>query len=144
MKPIIILPEGAMSAEAIKALNDNGICTVEAKNPAAVRFLDPIPSAAERTKIEDAAIQLSRKILNRNTFMKYGSSEQLSHADICRLFTDAIVNGTKLDSLPTQAEIEKDFFDTAKASELRQLAREEAKAERAAAKASRQQAQKKP
>ncbi len=65
MKPIIIIPEGAMSAESIKELRDNGICVVEAKDPACVKFLDPIPAAQGRTNVEDAAIQLSRKILNK-------------------------------------------------------------------------------
>ncbi len=42
MKPIIILLEGAMSDEDIKAIRDNDVCVVIAKDPALVRFVDPI------------------------------------------------------------------------------------------------------
>lgn len=46
-----------------------------------------------------------------------------------------VVNGTPLQPGPTKEEREQDVFDSAKLDELRRLAREEAKAERAAAKA---------
>jgi hypothetical protein len=128
MKPIIILPPKTVSAEDIKALRDNGICVVEAKNPAAVKFVDPIPAASCRTAIEDAAIKLSRKLLH---------GELVGHdykKNIAALYVDLLVEGTPLSAQPTQAEREKKFFDQEKLEELRKLARQEAKAERDAAK----------
>ena len=58
MKPMMILKVGTMKKADIQRLNDNGLCVVEAKDPAAVRFVDPIPVSAARTKIETAAIEL--------------------------------------------------------------------------------------
>jgi hypothetical protein len=43
MKPIMILPPEVMSPEDIKLLNENGLCVVIVKEPAKVRFVDPIP-----------------------------------------------------------------------------------------------------
>jgi len=129
MKPIIILPEGEMSADNLKALRDNWLCVVECKNPASVKFLDPIPSAAERTKVEDAAIALSRKVLNPG-FWTQDSTRQ----NMAGHFVDILLKGTRLDPEPPRAEVERDIFDDAKADELRKIAREEARAERAAKK----------
>jgi hypothetical protein len=132
MKPILIIPKGEMEPEDIKRLNDNGICTVEAKNPGSVKFLDPIPAAAERSAVENAAIELSRKILNRGWWTS--STGHTDRSEVCRTYVELLLRGTRLDPEPTQAEREKAIFDTAKMDELRRLAREEAKAERAAAK----------
>jgi len=129
MKPILILPPDSMSDTDIEVLNANGICTVVAKNPDAVKFLDPIPSAAERTKVEDAAIMLSRKILNGG----YWTSDSTRSA-ICQTYVDLLVAGTALDPRPSKQERELKIFDQAKFDELRRLAREEAKSERAAIK----------
>jgi len=137
MKPILILPPSEMSAEDMKLLRENGICVVEAKNPALVKFLDPIPSAAERTRTEDAAIELSRKILSR----EYWQSEE-TRGELARTYIDLLVKGTRLDPRPTKAEREQQIFDREKEDELRRLAREEAKAERLAMKAATQKAQK--
>lgn len=130
MKPIIILPVGAMDQEAIDTLRENGICVVEAKDPAAVTFLDPIPCISSRTEVENAAIQLSRKVLGPG----YWTNED-TRKTIAGTFLDILVKGTALDPRPSRAEQERQIFDTAKADELRRLAREEAKAERIAAKA---------
>lgn len=129
MKPIIILPPETMDAENIAMLRDNGLCVVEAKNPAAVKFVDPIPAASCRTTIEDAAIKLSRKLLNGDLV------GQDYRKNIAALFFDILAKGTPLDPNPTQAELEKRAFEIEKMDELRRLAREEAKQERAAAKA---------
>jgi hypothetical protein len=137
MKPILIIPDGTMKPEDIKRLNDNGICTVEAKNPALVKFLDPIPSAAERTRVEDAAIALSRKMLRKSTYADNGGGYDYkpSRGQVCEWYIQALVKGTPLDSDMTQEERDQQTLDQAKQEELRRLAREEARAERAAKKA---------
>jgi hypothetical protein len=66
MKPLIILPEGAMRKCDIKKLTDNGICVVEAKDPALVRFADPPPEGY--TVQERAAISLFRRLMVRQGF----------------------------------------------------------------------------
>lgn len=138
MKPIIVLPEGTMKAEDIAKLTDNGLCVVEAKNPALVKFVDPIPSAAQRTKVEDAAIQLSRKLLNGFGY----NNGYISPAGVASLYVHLLVNGTPLDSKKTQSEIDQEVFDDEKHRELRRLAREDAKSERAAIKAAKEKEKK--
>jgi hypothetical protein len=130
MKPIIILPPDTMSDEDVQRLRDNGLCVVEAKEPSLVKFMDPIPAVIGRTAVEDAAIQLSRKILRKD----FWSSED-TRKIIATQFFDILAKGTKLDPLPSKQETERILFDDAKQSELCRLAREEAKAERAAKKA---------
>ena len=118
-----------MSKDDIERLRKNELCVVVAANPATVKFVDPIPAASSRTKIEDAAITLSRRILTPGFLSNHQSRENLT-----AMFVDILVHGTPLDPAPSQAEMEKQIFDSAKADELRRLAKEEAKAERAAAK----------
>lgn len=133
MKPIIILPTGSMSQEDIEQLRKNDLCVVVAKEPNLVKFVDPIPAVSQRTKIEDAAIRLSRKVLNPGYWQT---------SDTCKILTqtffEILSEGTPLSAAPTQEEKEKAIFDNAKADELKRLACEEAKAERAAAKAAKQ------
>jgi len=126
MKPMMILPPGAVNDEDIKRLNDNGICTVVAKEPAAVKFLDPIPATADRGKAEQAAIALSRIILKR------GSNSSFYRADVMQVFIDAVLKGTPLGD---DAEKEQNYFDAEKLAELRRLAQQEAREERNKAKA---------
>lgn len=95
MKPIIILPPGAMTDDNIKKLEDNGICVVVAEKPEEVRFLDPIPSAASRDKMIQASVQLSRILLSPG-----GMNGIQSRADACRLYTDILLEGTPLESHP--------------------------------------------
>lgn len=129
MKPIIILPPDAVSAEDIKVLRENHLCVVVAKDPEAVKFLDPIPAVSSRSEMENAAIQLSRKLLAGQLV---GENYR---ENITRLYVDILVKGTALDPQPNQQERERVIFDNAKDDEFRRLAREEAKAERTAAKA---------
>lgn len=129
MKPIIILPPDTMSEEHIKALVENGLCVVVSTNPEAVKFLDPIPSMAGRTAVEDAAIQLSRKVLNRG----YWSSDD-TRGTLARTYVELLVKGTKLDPEPSKEEVERQVYDLARHDELRRIAREDARAERAAKK----------
>lgn len=126
MKPIIILPPGVMSESNITMLRENELCVVEATEPSAVKFIDPIPAASSRTQIENAAIQLSRRLLNGERI----SNSYEYKSTFAALFVDILIKGTPLDSGPTKEEIERAIFDDAKAVELRRLAREEAKKER--------------
>lgn len=129
MQPIMILQPDSMSDEDMQRLRDNGLCVVVAKEPALVRFMDPIPSVSSRTDIENAAIRLSRKMVTH----EYWGNED-GRRDYIAELCDIIIKGSPLDPQPTQQEQETRIFSSAKADELRRLAREEAKAERAAAK----------
>lgn len=124
---MIILPPDTMSEADMKLLRENNICVVVAKDPAKVKFVDPIPAASERTQIENAAIEFSRKILRGDIFSG-------NRGDFAKLYVDCLVKGTPLSSGPTIEERELAYFTEAKLSAIRDLAREEAKAERAAAK----------
>lgn len=138
MKPLIILPKDAMSAKDKEKLTKNGICVVETETPSLVKFVDSVPEIASRTQIEQAAIQLSRKVLDKNTWIYNSGTEK----DMAKLYIDLLIKGTVLDPRPNQEEQEKQIFDQAKADELRRLAKEEAKAERNAAKTAKQPKQK--
>lgn len=128
MRPMIILPPGNMSAADIKVLNDNGICVVVSKNPAAVKFVDPIPSSVQRTKVESAAIQLSRKLLAGQ--IPHDSYGTVTRQNYLNVYIDCLTRGTILDPNPTQEEREAEVYDEAKYTEIRKLAREDAKAQR--------------
>lgn len=135
MNPILILPPDVMSEEHMEALRQNGICTVVAKDPEAVKFLDPLPAQSSRTEIENAAIQLSRKLLNRQ-WAHISNTTEINSAVITKLFVECLVKGTPLDSAPTLVEQEISLFSSAKRSEIERIAREEARTEAAAKKAS--------
>lgn len=132
MKPVIIIPPDTISDDDIKLLRENNLCVVVAQDPSAVKFLDPIPAQLQRTKIEQAAIMFSRKLLARGTY------DGQTRANFTAMFFDLLVAGTPLDPEPSQEEKEKAEFRSAKYEEIRRLAREEAKAERAKAKTSAQ------
>lgn len=129
MKPIIILPPETMSDKDVNVLRENGLCVVVATDPAKVKFVDPIPSVSSRTQMEDAAIRLSRRLLRGDLFAN-------NRRDFADLYVDCLIKGTSLDANYVEPEIrEAAVFNAAKEDELRRLAREEAKAERLAAKA---------
>lgn len=132
MRPIVILPPDTMDDKDIAALRDNGLCVVVAKDPARVKFLDPIPVAAGRTKIETAAIMLSRKLLNKG-FWNNDSTRDC----VARTYVDILMKGTALD--PNVQE-EEDYFNRVKVREIERLAIEEAREERAAKKAAKKAA----
>lgn len=131
MKPIMILSPGEMSPEDIKTLRDNDLCVVVAKHPASVRFVDPIPAATQRGKMEDAAIQLSRLLLN-GCWGEYSNSNVLSRSDFAHMYVQCLVKGTPLDRNGTTEEQLNRAYDLEKLEETRRLARADAKAERAA------------
>lgn len=126
MKPIIILPPDIMKDDAIAMLQENGLCVVVATDPSKVRFVDSIPAITSRTQIENAAIGLSRKVLTGKVF---GSEYNNKFAEA---FVSILIEGTELDPKKEQSAA---LFDNEKRMEIQRLAREEAKAERLAAKA---------
>lgn len=125
MKPVILLPPKAMSDDDIAILRANGLCVVTVDNPAAVKFMDPIPAAGSRTKIENAAIKFSRRLLAGDLFPN-------NRGDVCKLFVECLVRGTPLDPAGSIEEVEQRVYDEAKFEELRKLARLDAKAAREA------------
>lgn len=131
MKPVIILPPETMSKEDIERLMENGMCVVVAKEPALVKFMDPIPAVAGRSIVEQAAIDLSRKILAPGFWQSDDTRKT-----IATTYYDLLIRGTPLDpKLAQKKEMEQRIFDDEKQNELRRLAKEEAKAERDAVKA---------
>lgn len=125
MKPILVIPTNAMTPDSVMALRSNGICVVETEDPSKVKFLDPIPSAAERTRVEDAALSLSRKVLS-TSFWTNGRESGAWQA-VAATYLDALVNGTPLDSKPSPVEEERRIYQEAKNDELRKIAKEEAR-----------------
>ena len=132
MNPIIIIPPGEISVDDIRELRANGLCVVEAKNPASVKFVDPIPAQSSRTQIEDAAIKLSRKIFDASKWNAdyHGSMDSL-RKELMKAYLGFLIEGSPLDSRLTQAEQERKVYDTARLDEVQRMAREEARAERA-------------
>lgn len=137
MKPILILPPDAMSDDDIAELRKNHLCVVVAKDPSKVKFVDPLPAASSRTQIEAAAIRLSRLLLtgNKHPHFPYDTQGSTYRSEISKLFVELLVDGTPLDPNGSMEEQHQKIFDLEKADEIRRLAREDAKAERAAAKA---------
>lgn len=88
MRPVMIIPKGSMSSEDIARLNENLLCVVESADPAGVNFLDPLPALSQRTEIEEAAIQLSRRLLSMRG--NIGSDE------IQKMFVQLLLQGTRL------------------------------------------------
>jgi len=133
MKPMIILPPNTMSEKDIEILRKNEICVVVAKDPSRVKFVDPIPAQSSRTEIEGAAIQLSRILLN-GQWANQGR-DYLQQGDFAKLYIQCLMKGTALDARGTVAEQEQAIVTAARRDELQRMARETARAERAAAKA---------
>lgn len=113
-------------------LRSNDFIVVVSKHPAAVKFLDPIPSSKDRGKIEQAAIQLSRKILHR----EWGHIQQgpLDHTVAVKLFVECLIHGTALDENGSTDEQLDNAYLREKTAEYQRLARADAKAERDAKK----------
>lgn len=138
MRPIIILPPDFMSQEDIAKLEGNLLCVVVAKEPDKVKFVDPIPSISSRTKIEDAAIQLSRRLLTGRGFnfgKAYNSNNGvLSQREIAEIFCDILTQASPLQRDDTKDERKQAIYNVAFDEETRKLAREDAKRERDAKK----------
>lgn len=134
MRPIIILPPNTMSAEDIATLRENDLCVVVSEDPSKVKFVDPIPAISSRTEIESAAIKLSRCLLNGT----WQGKTYLEKQDMANLYVQFLIQGTPLDKNGSTNEQEERHFNREKQDELSRLAREEARAERSAAKAAKQ------
>lgn len=88
VKPVLILPIGCISKSDMKVLKNNGICVVEAKDPSAVRFLEP-PIVNDYSIQEKAAIELCRYYCQKETFM-------ISKDNFNNTLVHFLINGTKL------------------------------------------------
>jgi len=133
MKPIIILPPNQVSDKHVTELRKNDLCVVVAKDPAKVKFVDPIPAISSRTTIENACIKLSRILLN-NSWRGMINSDHLSAKDFAWLYIQMLTTGTPLDQRGGIAEQEQAIVDCARREELKKMAREDARAEREAKK----------
>lgn len=129
MKPIIIVPPDTMSDDDIARLNANDLCVVVASDPSKVRFLDPLPAASSRTEMENAAIELSRLLLH-GRWGNWSNMSLVGRETFAQMYVDLLTKGSPLDKGPTRAEQEEDIYASAKADELRRMAREEAREER--------------
>lgn len=125
MRPIIIIPPGQMSQEALKMLRDNGICVVVAKDPSRVKFFDPLPSMSSRTQMEDAAVKLSRCLLN----WELNNCHSVDKKDVASLYVHFLSKGTPLD--PSYKSDEQ-IRSQARLDELYRLGKEDARKEREA------------
>jgi len=121
MKPMMILPPGLMSKADIELIRENGICVAVASDPTKVKFIDPIPAASSRSQIEDAAIKLSRILLNGQWGNFYNSS-QLGKSEFSVLFLKCLLQGTPLDPKGTLEERRDDIIAAEKAEEYRRIA----------------------
>lgn len=130
MKPIMVLPPDLLSEADIKTLRDNDLCVVVAKDPSKVRFIDPIPAAQKRSKVGDAAIKLSRMLLT-GRWGHYSNSSVIGRSEFAKIYVDLIMEGSELDPAGSPEEVEQSIYDSARADEIRRLAREDTKAERA-------------
>lgn len=136
MKPIIILPPNLMSADDIQRLRDNDLCVVEASDPSAIRFLDPAPCDVTRDALDNAAIKLTRDVLNPDVT---GNSILLNRDEIRARLCRIILAGSQFDpNVEKRIARERLISQEAKEEELRHIAREEARAEAAEKKAERE------
>lgn len=129
MQPMIILPPGEMNSTNMALLRKNGICVVTSKNPERVKFVDPIPCAGDRSKIETAAIKFSRRILKQGCWTNPELRKTLTE-----MFVDVLIKGTSLDPEPQKEEMERQIYNSEREQEIRKMAREDARAEREAKK----------
>lgn len=131
---MIFLAPDVMAESEIALLRDNGICVVVCKDPSQVKFVDPIPGASNRDKIETAAIRLSKILLNRQ-WGDYTTDGVIGINEFCRIYVDCLTKGTELDKTPsTQQQIE-DARKKAVVNEAYEFALSEARASRARKKA---------
>src|ERR1017187_4305303 len=73
MQPVIISPVGAVSKADMRRLNRNGFVVVEAKDPSAVRFMEPPPEGYNTQ--EKAAIALCRYLLSNENGLNRNRTE---------------------------------------------------------------------
>lgn len=90
MKPVVILPKGAMSKEDIQRLNDNDFVVVEAEAPEDVRFCEP-PAMGYSVQ-ERAAISLCRYLMSNRSY-------NLNFGEISSLYAQFIIRGSPLEQV---------------------------------------------
>lgn len=88
-KPVVIIEPGAMSKRDVAKMNKAGITVVEAKNPEAIRFLDPPPF--DRNAQERAAIELCRVLLQSGSI---GTSYQ--RYNIAEMYVKLLLEGSPI------------------------------------------------
>lgn len=100
MKPIVILQKDSMGKEDIKRLRANGLCVVESKTPALVRYMEPVPLGYSDQQW--AAIELARQLLTE------GKVANCNHrASISALYVDILLRGDPLKRIEPIASIPK-------------------------------------
>lgn len=124
---MIILPPDIMTQEEIQKLNDNGLCVTVASDPSKLKFIDPLPAQSSRTEVENAAIRLSRMILNGQ--YSISGTSGYGRDFFARCFVEFLVQGTPLDEQGTREQQEQKIIDRARRDELDRIGREEARAE---------------
>lgn len=124
MKPMIVLPVGEVTPEDIQQLRDNGICVIEAKEPANVRFVEPLESSLGQDDFARAAIQLTRRIL-------CGEVGGFAKGDCSKLLAEILIKGSPIDPAETPQEYAANLFDEFKDCEIAELAKKAAEIEMA-------------
>lgn len=99
MKPVIILPKGAVSAEDIALLRENQFCVVEADDPSEVRFMEPPPNGYSEQ--ERAAIALCRHI------MRHSWDASWTKRDLGNLLAQFFIEGSPLQYVEPAKQAEK-------------------------------------
>lgn len=90
MRPIIILPPGAVSQKDMQRLRDNLCCVIVAKDPSLVRFSEPPPEGY--TAQERACIRLCRVLLS-----KTNRENNITGTNLAGLYVDMLLEGTPLE-----------------------------------------------
>lgn len=91
VRPVVIIEPGAMSKRDISRMNKAGITVVEAKNPPAIRFLDPPPY--DRDDQERAAISLCRVLLTQGA-----TNTQYYRSTIAEMYVKLLMEGHPLEA----------------------------------------------
>lgn len=92
-RPVVIIEPGAMSKRDVERMNKAGITVVEAKNPPAIRFLDPPPY--DRDQQERAAISLCRVLMTNGS-----ANTAYYRSSIAEMYVKLLIEGKALDERP--------------------------------------------
>lgn len=120
-----------MSDADIAELRKNDLCVVIAKEPSLVKFIDQIPAQSFRTQMDDAAIKLSRTLLSR-AWGWHSNSGTIGHSDFATMYVKLLTEGSNLDDQFMRDK--QNAYRSTLIDEQRKIAREDARAERAAQK----------
>lgn len=89
MAPVIVVPTGEISKEDLALVRENGFCVIEAKNPDAVRFMEPPPNGYSEQ--ERAAIALCRHL------MRFEGDRNWTKREIGNLLAQFFIQGSPLE-----------------------------------------------